>query len=85
MVAMTVIAILLVLFVAGLGAYMIRKGSEPHTPPNVDPEQAMKAAIELHKIRSHLDVAWTKSEQRREGAGLRREIAEALDDDDRLP
>jgi hypothetical protein len=75
---MTLIAALLVLIVVGLGAYMIRQGSTPPHSPDVDPEQAVKAAVELHRIRRNLDVAWTRSEQRREGAALRREIAEVL-------
>jgi hypothetical protein len=65
---------------AGLLGYLVWKYNEPETslPPEVDPEQAVKAAIELHRIRRNLDVAWTKTEQRREGAALRREIAKTL-------
>jgi hypothetical protein len=74
----TLIAVLLILLVAGLGAYMIRQGSSPPRSPDVDPEQAVKAAVELHRIRRNLDVAWAKSEQRCEGAALRREIADVL-------
>jgi hypothetical protein len=71
--------VILVLIVVGLGAYLIWKHSEPSTPPTpVDPEQAVKAAIELHRIRSNFDVSWIKSQQRREAARLRREIAEVL-------
>jgi hypothetical protein len=62
---------------------VLMRGNQPAPP--VDPEQAVKAAVELHRIRRNLDVAWTKSEQCREGAALRREIAEALDCDDREP
>jgi hypothetical protein len=47
----------------------------------VDPEQAMKAAIELHAIRRRLDVAWTKTEQRQNASRLRREMTEALGDE----
>lgn len=61
---------------------LIHESQPPAPPTPVDPEQAVKAAVELHRIRRNLDVAWTKSEQRREGAALRREIAEALDSDD---
>lgn len=76
---MTAIAVTLILVIGGLVGYLIWRTSELDAPPKVDPEQAVKAAVELHKIRRRLDVAWTKSEQRREGAALRREIAEALE------
>lgn len=69
---------LVALFVLAVLVWLIvlMYGNQPAPP--VDPEQAVKAAVELHRIRRNLDVAWTKSEQRREGARLRREIAEAL-------
>jgi|GEM_PF-1805032 len=77
------VILILVLIVGLFIGYLIWITSEPDAPPlDVDPEQAIKAAIELHKIRSRLDVAWTKSEQRREGAHLRREISEALKSDE---
>jgi len=79
---MMLIVIVLLLAVAFLVGYLVRQSSETSTPTDIDPEQAVKAAVELHRIRRNLDVAWTKSEQRREGAALRREIAEALDRDD---
>jgi hypothetical protein len=79
---MTVLVVVLLLVVCALIGYLIRQSTESPAAGDVDPEQAMKAAVELHRIRRNLDVAWTKSEQRREGAALRREIAEALDRDD---
>lgn len=82
MVAMSAIAVLLVLLVAGVAAYLIRQRSEPPAVSDLDPEQEMKAAVELHRIRTNLDVAWTRSEQRRAGAALRREIRKALEGDD---
>lgn len=75
MVGVVVFFVLVVGFFIG---YLVWKTSEPPESPEVDPEQAMKAAIELHRIRRNLDVAWTKTEQRREGAALRREIAKTL-------
>lgn len=70
----------LVLIAAAVVGYLIWKHSEPSAAaaPDVDPEQAVKAAIELHRIRSNFDVSWIKSQQRREAARLRREIAEVL-------
>lgn len=83
MVAMILLLIVLLLVVAFLVGYMVRQtGESPAPPEDVDPEQAMKAAVELHRIRRNLDAAWIKSEQRREGAALRRDIAEAFEDED---
>jgi hypothetical protein len=80
---MTVVVILVLLGVAFLVGYMFRQANGPSEPPgSVDPEQAMKAAVELHRIRRNLDASWTKTEQRREGAALRRDIAEALKGED---
>jgi len=74
-----VVWVIVALIVAAVGAYLIWNHSEPPAPPTpVDPEQAGKAAVELHRIRSNFDVSWTKSQQRREGSRLRREIAEVL-------
>jgi hypothetical protein len=75
---MTAIAITLILLIGGLVGYMIWRTSEPDRPTEIDPEQAMKAAVELHRIRRNLDVAWMRSEQRRETAALRREIGEVM-------
>lgn len=80
---MTLILIALLLTVAGLVGYLIRQVSESSPPENVDPEQAMKAAVELHRIRRSLDVARTKSEQRSASARVRREISEALKADEK--
>jgi predicted negative regulator of RcsB-dependent stress response len=79
---MMAIVVALILIIGGLVGYMIWRSSQPDTPPDVDPEQAIKAAVELHAIHRRLDVAWTKTEQRREGTALRREIAEALNNDE---
>lgn len=48
----------------------------------VDPEAMMRTAVELHRIRRRLDVAYTRVEQRRESSLLRREIRKALEGDD---
>jgi hypothetical protein len=72
--------LVLALIVAVLTVIVIRKERNgPNEPP--DPEAAMRAAVELHAIHRRIDVALTKSEQKREASRLRREIAEALDDD----
>ncbi len=70
------VLLLLAVVLVGLSVW---KHSEAPRPP-VDPEEAVKAAIELHQIRRRLDVAWTKTEQRQDAARLRREIGGALDD-----
>jgi hypothetical protein len=79
---MILLLIVLLLIVAFLVGYLARQSSEPPMPSDIDPEQEMRAAMELHRIRRNLDVAWTRSEQRREGAALRREIRRALEDDE---
>lgn len=80
---MTVIVIVVLLVIAFLVGYLFRQASEPPEPQDdVDPEQAMKAAVELHRIGRNLDAAWIKSQQRREGEALRRDIAEVLKGED---
>lgn len=80
---MTLIVIFLLLAVAFLVGYLARQSSETPMPTDIDPEQAMKAAVELHRIRRRFDVARTKSEQRSAAASVRREIAKALKDEDK--
>lgn len=75
---MTLLLIVLVLLVGGVAAHLIRRSGEPLATRDIDPEQAMKAAVELHRIRRRLDVARTRSEQRSASARVRREISEAL-------
>jgi hypothetical protein len=75
--------LVLLLLVAAFVALIAYSRREPPVAEPVDPEQALKAAVELHRIRRNLDAAWTKQEQRRCGARLCREIAEALEDDER--
>lgn len=72
--------LVLLLIVAFLLGYLVWMHSDD-TPPPIDPEQAMKAAVELHAIRRRLDVARTRTEQRRDVTRVRREIAEAMTDD----
>jgi hypothetical protein len=70
--------IVVVLLLVLLLAVVVFKPRRPEAP--VDPEQAMQAAVELHRIGRQLDVAYTKSEQRRNSSRLRREIGDALDE-----
>lgn len=52
----------------------------PRSPePPLDPESAMKAAVELHRIRRDLDVAYAKTEQRRDAGLLEHRIIKILD------
>jgi hypothetical protein len=75
---MTAIVIVLLLLFTGMVVLIAARRQPP--PEEVDPEQAMKAAVELHRIRRNLDVAWIKREQRRGAARVRREIAEAFEE-----
>lgn len=68
--------------VAAVLGYLVWKRSEPCGTPDVDPENAVRAALELHKIRSRLDASLIKTEQRQDAARLRRQLAEILTDDD---
>lgn len=71
------------LVVAGGVAYWLRQLDMPRREtPLPDAEREMKVAVELYRIRRNLDVAWAKSEQRRAGAALRRDIKKALEDDE---
>ncbi len=77
---MTGLLILLALLViAGL---LIRKQTSRPPPVDADPEQVLRAAAELHKIRRRLDVALTRSELRSESTRVKREIASALHDEE---
>lgn len=49
--------------------------------PEFDPEESTRAAVELYRIRSRLDVAWTRTELRRESTRIRRLMTEELDDE----
>jgi hypothetical protein len=70
--------LVLLLVVGALVAVVVLKERRPVEP--LDPEEIVRAAVELHAIRRRLDVAWTKSELRQDSARLRRGITEALDE-----
>jgi hypothetical protein len=72
MIAALAIAILLPL--------ALLKSRKPEPP--LDPESVMQAGVELHRIRRQLDVAYTRSELRRDGDLLERRIFKTLDSDD---
>ncbi|HEX7244413.1 MAG TPA: hypothetical protein VF245_02470 [Solirubrobacterales bacterium] len=80
--AVILLVIVLLLIVTFLVGYLASRSGEPNMSSPVDPEQEMKAAVELHRIRRNLDVAWARSEQRRAGAALRRNIRKALEDEE---
>jgi hypothetical protein len=50
--------------------------------PPLDPEAAMRASIELHRIRRRLDVDWARTELRRDADLLEHRIIEVVDSDD---
>jgi hypothetical protein len=69
-----VVLALIVLLV--LAVWVIR-GDSP-SEEEIDPEEATRAAIELHAIRRRIDVARTRSQLQRDAMQVRREIAEEL-------
>jgi hypothetical protein len=80
---MTAVLIVLVLLIGALLGYLIWRSSEelPDESP-VDPEKAMQAAVELHRIRRRLDVADLRHREWRDARRLKREIGEALEDEE---
>ena len=74
-------ALLLLVLVAGLVIYQAWREGQPPARP-LDPEAEAKAAVELHAIRGRLEAAELRAAQRRDAARLRRDIREALDDDE---
>jgi hypothetical protein len=62
-----------------LVAYLLRSRSPE---PPLDPEATMEAAVELHRIGRDLDVAYTKSEQRRDASVVEHRIVEIIDGSD---
>jgi hypothetical protein len=73
-------ALILALLISSLAIYVARRPQNGMQEPDLDPEAAMKAAVELHRIRRNLDVALTRSEIRRDAAWMRREAEEALNE-----
>jgi hypothetical protein len=68
----------LLLVVCGVAVIAVKR----QPPPEIDPEEATRAAVDLYAIRSRLDVAWMRTELRREGTRLRRMMAEELSDEE---
>jgi hypothetical protein len=64
-------------------ALTLLKPRKPVLP--LDPESVMQAAVELHRIRRDLDVAYTKCELRRDAGLLEHRIVEIIDSDDEEP
>lgn len=61
-------------------ALVLLKPRKPESP--LDPESVTQAAIELHRIRRDLDVAWTKSQLRRDADALEHRIIEIIGSDE---
>ena len=70
-------AVVVILFSLAAALLLLPRNSEQL--PQVDPEEAVKAAIELHAIRRRLDVAWTQAELRSNAAWVRRRLASELE------
>jgi hypothetical protein len=75
---------LLLVLGVGVAVYLLTRDRGSADVRRSDPETVARAATELHRIRSRLSVAWTPTEIRRDSARLRREIGEALDDQQHL-
>lgn len=71
-IVLIVVAVLIALLLLGLD------DSDPPEPTIENEPLATEVAIALHGIRRRLDVAWTRTELRRDHARLRRELAEEL-------
>jgi hypothetical protein len=78
---MIALVVFLTLTICALLVYLLWLSHDQEPAPPVDPEQAYQTAAELHAIRRRLDVAELRHRQRQEARRVRREIAEALDDD----
>ncbi len=79
-VAVVVAAAIVVLLVV----WLTRPGRR-HAPPPIDSELATRVGIELHAVRRRLEVAWTRTQRRRDADSARREIEglfSAMDHDD---
>lgn len=74
-----IIPLLGVLVAVVLIVWQFRDPAPPLPPP--DPEHLQRAAVELHRIRRQREGAELRHQQRRDAVRLRREIAEALEDD----
>jgi hypothetical protein len=79
--------IILVLVVLFFLPYLLSRFTEvppyeAREEPPPDPEKVVQAAVELHRIRRRLETADLKTRQRRDAARLKREIAEALEDEE---
>jgi hypothetical protein len=80
---MVVLVIVLLLLIVGIVGYLAgQSGRQESSPPARDPETELQTAIELHRIRCSLDASWTKTQQRQEATQLRRQIAEAFEEED---
>lgn len=74
---MVALLVVLILFLLALLIWTVSE--RPPLPPPIDSEEAMHAAVELHRIRRNLDASLAKSELRRESDRLRRQLADELE------
>ncbi|MBS1862353.1 MAG: hypothetical protein JSS68_11660 [Actinobacteria bacterium] len=73
--------VLVVLAVVVIGL-MVWLSSEPPMPPP-DPEHLRRAAVELHRIRRQRQASELRHQSHRDAVRVKRDIAEALDDERR--
>jgi hypothetical protein len=73
--------VLVVLAMFGVGLMVKYRAPAPQieeTDEAFTDREIIRAAVELHAIHQRLDVAWTRTELRREADRLRRELAEEM-------
>lgn len=73
------VVFMLVAVAIGLIVWQFRDSSSPLPPP--DPEYLQRASIEMYRIRRRREGAELRHHQRTEAVRVKREIAEALEDD----
>lgn len=81
LVALTVNVVLLVLFCRSLTKPPLPQLTEPEVEVvhlDASDEEIARAGVELHRISSRLDTAWTKHRLKGDSSQLRRELAEEL-------
>jgi hypothetical protein len=75
---MILLALAMVVVVSIALLSLVPRKAEPH----LEPEAAMRAAVEMHRVHRDLDAEWTKHELRRDADALEHRIVEVIDSDD---
>lgn len=78
---MIVAVLLLLVTVAIVLIVWTQHGDQPAAASPPDPKHLAKAAADMHRIRRRLQASGLKHDQRRDAAKLKRELAEAFDEE----